>query len=245
MKALKTLMLATTVLAFPACSQADVSTTDRETIEKIVYEYLMENPEVIFEVQAAYEVKQDQDSINSAKMSIYSDKRDIVIGPDDAKVTIVEFFDYNCTFCKRSTDWLIETIEKHPNDVRVIFKELPILDGRTKRDGTKVISRKAAKAALAANKQGKYLEMHTALMAAPGLNDARLDEIAASIGLDVKKMRADMQDPEIAEYIEDTMILGQRLRPMTGTPFFMIGDEFLAGADVQRLEQMLQTALKP
>ena len=173
MKATKALLLGAALLATPACSQAsDVSTTDRAAIEKIVHEYIMENPEIIIEAQIAHEAKQDWNSINSAENAIYNDVRDVVIGPDNAKVTIVEFFDYNCSFCKRSTDWLVETIEKHPKDVRVIFKELPILDNRSR------TSRMAAKAAIAAHRQGKYLEMHTALMEASGLSVQRVEDLS-------------------------------------------------------------------
>ncbi len=240
MNALKPIFLAATLTAFPACSQAGPvsGSADKAAVEKIVYDYLMENPEVISEALVALETKQDQSSITAANTAIYDDKRDVVLGPDDAKVTIVEFFDYNCGYCKRSTNWLVSTIESHPKNVRVIFKELPILDGRTK------TSRLAAKAAIAANRQGKYLEMHTALMKAKGLSDARIDDIAKSAGVDVAQMRKDMADPAIATHIEDTMVLGQRLRPMTGTPFFMIGDEFMAGANVDRLNAMLDKALK-
>ncbi len=239
MKLYKTALLAASVLAFPACSQAgQVNTQDKEAIEKIVYEYLMENPEVVQEALIELEAKQDRESLASVKSSIYNEPRDVVLGPADAKVTIVEFFDYNCSYCKRTTDWLVETMEKHPKDVRVIFKELPILDRQTK------TSRNAAKAALAAHRQGKYLEMHTALMEARGLNDDRIEEIAKDIGLNVARLKGDMQDPEIAAYIEDTLIMGQKLRPLTGTPFFMIGDEYIAGANVNRLNDMLANAMR-
>jgi len=242
MKALKLLLVSTTLLAFPACSQAgpadNVSVTDKEAIEQIVYDYLMENPEVIREAIIALEAKQDWASINAVEDQIYNDSRDIVLGPDDAKVTIVEFFDYNCTYCKRTTDWIVKTLDEHPDDVRVIFKELPILDGRTQ------TSRKAAMAAIAAAKQDKYLDMHVALMNARGLSDARIDEIAKENGVDVKKMREDMKDPAIAEYLEETLLIGQQLRPLTGTPFFLIGDEYLSGASIARLDDMLEKALK-
>jgi len=239
MKPLKTLMLASAVLAFPACSQADpVSTTDKAAIESIVYDYLMENPEVIREALIALEAKQDAESIAAVKSAIYNEKRDVVVGPKNAKITIVEFFDYNCGYCKRSTNWLVKTIKENPNDVRVIFKELPMLDGRTK------TSKTAAKAALAAARQDKYLEMHQGLMELRVMTDDRIDETAKKVGIDVDLMRQDMSDPTIIQHVEDTLVLGQRLRPLTGTPFFMIGDEFYAGANIERLEEMLETARK-
>jgi len=131
-----------------------------------------------------------------------------------------------------------KTIAAHPNDVRVIFKELPILDGRTK------TSRNAAKAALAAHRQGKYLEMHTALMEASGLTPERIKSVAKDVGLNVKKLEKDMQDPELDVMLEDTLILANRIPALSGTPFFIINDMMIAGADTDRLQASLEAALE-
>jgi len=119
-----------------------------------------------------------------------------------------------------------------------IDKELPILDGRTK------TSRNAAKAALAAHKQGKYLEMHTALMEASGLTPDRIKVIAKDVGVDVAKLERDMNDPEIDALLEDTLILANRIPALTGTPFFIINDMMIAGADTDRLQASLEAALE-
>lgn len=240
------LFLATTtalsLFALSACAEANtsksaVNTTDRAQIESIIKSYLLENPEIIRDAMIALEEKQDRELIAAFQEELTGDSRDVSYGPADAKVTIVEFFDYNCSYCKRSTEWVRQTLEAHPNDVRVIFKELPILEGRTK------TSRNAALAALAAGRQGQYKDMHFALMRESGLSEAKIEQLAQEIGLDVKKLRADMKDPKLAKQIEDTILLAQNLPPLTGTPFFVINDKYLAGANSDALQKLLDDAL--
>lgn len=237
MKYFKSILLASTLVALPACSQSTVNVNDKEAIGKVVHEYIMENPELVMDALVAHEENQNWDSINEVKSAIYDESRDVVMGPENAKVTIVEFFDYNCTYCKRTTDWVAKVMEEHPNDVRVIFKETPILDSRSR------TSVNASKAALASARQGKYFEMHMALMNANRLTDDRIDELAEEAGVDVKKMREDMEDPKIGEHVENTITLIRKIRPFNGTPFFLFEDEFLAGASVERLDEMLDKAL--
>jgi len=167
-----------------------------------------------------------------------NDPRDPSIGPKDAKVTIVEFFDYNCGFCKRATPWVEEAVEKYGDDIRVVFKELPILDYKTK------TSRPAARAALAAQRQGKYAEMHFALMEQPRLSGEIIRGTAEKIGLDMGKYDADLADPTIEQHIGDTLELADRLPALTGTPFFVIGEDYISGADTARLEQLVKDKLE-
>ena len=228
-------MALATSLATSACAQAAPSNLERAEIESIIKDYLMKNPELVQEALEELDRKVEREAIANVYASI--DSRDIVIGPKDAKVTIIEFFDYNCGFCKRSTDWVNETLKKHPNDVKVVFKELPILDGRT---GT---SRLAAKAALAAHKQGKYTEMHFALMEATGLSEEQIQKIAKKIGLNMAQFSKDRKEPELDEYLEDSLILANRIPALTGTPFFIINDEYMAGANIDRLQALLDEAL--
>lgn len=239
MKFLTTTAIALSLMATAGCAQAQSpSTADRAQIESVIKDYIMKNPELIQEALDELDRKEEALMMASVRESIENDARDVKIGPANAKVTIVEFFDYNCGYCKRSTEWVNQTITKHPNDVRVIFKELPILDGRTK------TSRPAAKAALAAHKQGKYLEMHTALMEASGLTPERIKDVAKKAGVNVKKMETDMQDPELDVLLEDTLILANRIPSLTGTPFFIINDMMIAGADTDRLQASLEAALE-
>jgi len=229
-----------------SCAQADQSSTmSKSEIEILVKEYILENPEIIRdaiiklqEKEALQEQEIYRESIASAKEALENDPRDASIGPDDAKVTIVEFFDYNCGFCKRATPWVEEAVDKYGDDVRVVFKELPILDDRTK------TSRIAARAALAADKQSKYAEMHFALMGKPRLSGEIVRKTAEEIGLDMRRYEADLADPTIDQHINDTLQLADRLPALTGTPFFVVGDEYVSGADTDRLEQLVEAGLK-
>ena len=239
MKFLTSTAMVIALLGTASCAQAQSpSATDRAQIEAVIKDYLMKNPEIIQEALDELDRKEEAAMMAAVRDSIENDKRDVKIGPANAKVTIVEFFDYNCGFCKRSTEWVNQTIKAHPNDVRVIFKELPILDGRTK------TSRNAAKAALASHKQGKYLAMHTALMEASGLTSERINEVAKDAGVNVKKLEKDMKNPELDLLIEDTLILANRIPSLTGTPFFIINDMMIAGADTDRLQASLEEALE-
>lgn len=226
-------------MALPACSQAgEPSDIQRAQVETIIQEYLMENPEILRDALIELDKREERAALAAVQDDIFKDKRDVSIGPKDAKVTIVEFFDYNCSFCKKSTEWLQTVIDENPDDVRVIFKELPLLDGRTR------TSRNAAKAALAAGRQDKYAEMHFALMAERSLTKERVDMIAKKIGLDMDLFQKDMTDPAISEHIEDNMLLASRIPMFSGTPFFMINDSHISGANTVRLQEMLDAALE-
>ncbi len=229
-----------------SCAEAGPTTTmSKSEIEALVKDYILENPEIIRdailklqEQEAVQEQELYRESIISAKDALENDPRDATIGPKDAKVTIVEFFDYNCGFCKRSTPWIEEAVEKYGNDVRFVFKELPILDDRTR------TSRLASRAALAAHKQDKYKEMHFALMEQKRLSSEIIRKTAEDIGLDMKRYDADLTDPTIEQHIGDTLQLANRLPALTGTPFFVIGGEYISGANTDRLSELVEARLK-
>jgi len=237
MKTLTAIALALSITTISSCANAGPD-MKRADVEDIIQEYLMENPELLREALIELERKEDKAAMDAVADAIYKDPRDISIGPKDAKVTIVEFFDYNCGYCKQSTEWVRQTIDKHPKDVRVIFKELPILDGRSK------TSKDAARAALAAGRQGKYSTLHFSLMAERSLTQERIGKIAEKAGLDMKKFKEDIQDPELTRQLDDALILANRIPSLTGTPFFIIGDDYISGANVARLQQLLDDALK-
>jgi len=228
-----------------SCAEAGPSTNmSKSEIEALVKDYILENPEIIRdafiklqEKEALKEQETFRESIAQAKDALENDPRDPSIGPNDAKVTIVEFFDYNCGFCKRATPWIEEAIEKYGDDIRVVFKELPILDDRTK------TSRLAARAALAAQRQGKYAEMHFALMERPRLSGAIIRETAEDVGLDMRKYEADLADPTIDKHVGDVIALANQLPALTGTPFFVVGENYISGADTARLERLVKEEL--
>jgi protein-disulfide isomerase len=238
------LALAATAIALtPACAQEQVGTADKEAIEKIVADYIMENPEIIedalialSEKRAAEEAEQARAAIAENQDALINNAADYSIGPADAPVTVVEFFDYRCGFCKRSAEWATELPEKYDNQVRVVFKEFPILSAE---------SEKAALAAIAAGKQGKYIEMHMALMEldnGSGFGPEQIDAAAESIGVNVDTMRADMKSIEVQKTVADAKSLARELG-ITGTPAFVIGNEQVSGANIPQVEALIETAL--
>ncbi|MFN3214592.1 MAG: DsbA family protein [Henriciella sp.] len=238
------LALAATAIALtPACAQEQVGTADKEAIEKIVADYIMENPEIIedalialSEKRAAEEAEQARAAIAENQDALINNVADFSIGPADAPVTVVEFFDYRCGFCKRSAEWATELPEKYDNQVRVVFKEFPILSAE---------SEKAALAAIAAGKQDKYIEMHMALMEldnGSGFGPEQIDAAAESIGIDIDTMRADMKSIEVQKTVADAKSLARELG-ITGTPAFVIGNEHVSGANIPQVEALIETAL--
>ena len=169
--------------------------------------------------------------------AIYESEYDYSIGPDDAPVTMVEFFDYRCGYCKRSMEWTMSIPEDHDGKVRVVFKEFPILSPE---------SEKAALAALAAGEQGKYAEMHRELMELDNSTGFTPDEIEAAAeraGVDVAKMRADMKSVRLQKVIADNKTLARKLG-IDGTPAFLVGDQMVPGADQAGVDRMLTNALE-
>ena len=234
---------ATAIALTPACAQEQVGAADKDAIEKIVADYIMENPQIIedalialSEQRAAEEAQQAQAAIADNQDALINNAADYSIGPADAAVPVVEFFDYRCGFCKRSAEWATEIPEKYDNNVRVVFKEFPILSAE---------SEKAALAALAAGKQGKYIEMHMALMEldnGSGFGADQIDAAAESVGVDVTTMRADMKSIDVQKAVADSKSLARSIG-ITGTPVFIIGTEQVSGADIPRVEALIESAL--
>jgi protein-disulfide isomerase len=236
-------LAATAIALTPACAQGQVDTADKQAIEKIVYDYIMENPEIIEdalialnEKRAAEEAEQARLAIADNQDALINNPADFSVGPADAPVTVVEFFDYRCGFCKRSAEWATGLPEQYDNKVRVVFKEMPILSTE---------SEKAALAALAAGKQGKYIEMHMALMEldnGSGFGPEQIDATAEAVGVDVATMRADMKSIDVQKAVADAKGLARTLG-ITGTPNFIVGTEQVSGADIQQVEALIAAAL--
>ena len=245
---LLTTMFAATALV-PACAQDEAgsangaSSMDREAIEEIVHDYIVEHPEVIEEALIKLSQQADQrdraakqDAIRSNMDAIYNSEADYAIGPEDAEVTVVEFFDYRCSYCKRSMEWATALPEEHDGKVRVIFKEFPILSPE---------SEKAALAALAAGKQGKYAEMHRELMEmdnSTGFEPEDIDGAAERAGVDVAQMREAMDSVDLRKVVADNKSLARKLG-VDGTPAFFVGDTMVAGANQQKVSELIEAEL--
>jgi len=216
------------LLAFtlPAAAETGFTDAQKQEIGGIVREYLLANPEILLDVsrelearQKLAETEQREGAMQANADAIFRSPHDYVAGNPDGDVTLVEFFDYNCGWCKKGLPEVVNLIEQDKN-LRVVLKEFPIFGGD---------SDYAAKAAIASKKQGKYWELHTALLGHEGkVTAAAVDEIAAAQGLDVAKLKADMELPEVAEAIQANHALAQSLA-INGTPAFIIDTQVTPG----------------
>ena len=198
------------------------------SFETAVHDYLLEHPEILIEMEQALVARQDSDQALSRQQALDSIGVNALLdpavayvnGPEDASVTIVEFFDYRCGFCKAMLPAMKSVLEANP-DVKFAFVEYPILTED---------SLVAARAAIASRRQpGMYMPFHIALMETQGdLPLARILSIAESVGIDVAQLESDMADPVILENIETTRNLAQELH-VVGTPTFVINGQFVVG----------------
>ena len=208
---------------------------DRARIEKTVRDYLTKNPEVLVEMtneldkrQAAEQEGQQKKAISENADAIFRSPVAHVAGNPSGDVNVVEFFDYNCGYCRRSLPDVVKLI-KDDGKVRLVLKELPILSDE---------SAAAAKLALASNKQGKYFEMYQKLFSEPGKADKeKALRVAKELGLDVDHLQKDAEDPEIQKSLDQAKDLAQKLN-LQGTPLFLIGDRVIAGAPDDLYDQL-------
>lgn len=201
---------------------ADLS---EEEIKALALQAILENPEIVMQ---AVEILRERETAEKAAAAanvlddqadaIYRDANAVVLGNPNGDVTVVEFFDYNCGFCKRATPAVKALLESDPN-LRVVMREFPILS-----EG----SIYAAKAALAAREQGKYSEFHFALMGLPRADEKSVMRAAKKMGLDTEKLAADMDSEIVEEHIATSRNLSEALG-FTGTPSFVIGTELVPG----------------
>ncbi len=225
-----------------APSPARAAIGDKSAIEKTVHDYIIANPEVLVEAMQELEKKQEAQREGVAKKAIQTYEGELLRDTDspiggnpNGNVTIVEFNDYQCPYCKRAFA-SIEAVVKADGKVRIVYKDLPILGEP---------SRIAAYAALASGKQGKHTVFHKALMEFKGqLDRARILEVALSVGLDVPRLEKDMEEPKIKLIIDRNMAIATALG-VRGTPAFVIGKTFVPGAiDGNALKQLLAEARK-
>ena len=211
-----------------------------DEFQRRVRRYLTENPEVIVEAMQRYEARRAvaaRDEIKIAlaehEVALLRDPASPVGGNPQGDVTLVEFSDYNCPYCRRVAPILGEA-EALDAMLRIVYKEIPILGPD---------SVYAAKTALAADRQGKYMAFHRALMSAKGVAaEGLILAIAAKLGLDVARLKADVEDPAIQAAIDRNLALSRALR-ITGTPSFVVGSEIARGAiDLEAMQALIREA---
>lgn len=216
---------------------------NKQALDEAIRSYLLEHPEVIIQSLEKYEQRQraareqaSKDALAARKDELYNHPMTPITGNPKGDVTIVEFFDYQCGYCKRTMQHVLDVQKEDPR-IRVVWKELPIL-GPT--------SDFAARAAMAANRQGKYLEFHVAVMGNRGpLTPDIVLQRAAKAGIDVARLKQDMSDPAIERYLQQTILLAQQLG-INGTPGFVIGGKLVAGAiEKNQMKDLIAEARRP
>ncbi|MBD0416591.1 DsbA family protein [Oryzicola mucosus] len=214
----------------PATAQAaSAQAGDKTEIEAIVRDYLVKNPEILMEMQTALEQKQGEaqrlahlDTIKSSKAEIFNADYDGVVGNPNGKVTIVEFYDYNCGYCKRAQQDMLALTASDP-ELRFVLKEFPILGPD---------SQKAHVVSMAFRRlmPEKYGEFHNQLLGSEsGAGEAAAINLAVSLGADEAALRSEMQNPAIMAAFSKTYELATRLN-ITGTPSYVVGNEVVFGA---------------
>ena len=244
------------IVAFAACLMAaamplkaqtlnqGLNDTQKKEIEALIGEYLRAHPEVILESiramqerEQAAQLQRQQEGLVSRRQEIERDPTSPVIGNPNGTVTVTEFFDYRCGYCKAVFPSVLQLLKDDPN-VRYVMKELPILTPE---------SRIAAKLALAVwkNEPKRYQDLHTRLMSAQGdFSERRIFAIAKDAGVDVERARKTMETPEVEQALAANMELAQALG-ITGTPGFVIGKRLAPGAiDYETLKQFVADARK-
>ncbi len=213
-----------------AQGKAVFDATQKEAIRAIVKEYLLEQPEILREAITELNRRQEvaaEVERKKALATLYKEETPFSTG--DGKITLVEFFDYNCGYCRKAFSKVVGLTQEE-KDLRVVFVEFPILS-----EGSRV----ASQAAIAATKQNKYWKFHRALMTHNGpVNADVVFQVAGDVGLDVKKLKADMKAPEVDALIEKNLQLGTAMG-IQGTPAFFIGDQAIPGAP-DELKSMLK-----
>jgi protein-disulfide isomerase len=226
----------------PAAAQAQAPATDsaataafsadqRAAIEILVKSYITAHPEIVQEALDALDKRQKEADAEKARTTIkdnnatlFNSAHQVVLGNPQGNVTMVEFFDYNCGFCKRALPDMMSLLSANPN-LRFVLKEFPVLG-----DG----SVEAAHVAVAARMQDptgkKYIEFHQKLLGGRGAADkARALAVAKEVGFDMGRIEKDMDSPEVKATIDEDMKLADALG-VNGTPSYVVGDEVVVGA---------------
>lgn len=224
-------MLTATSLWAEETSTSTMSPANQKQVEKIVHNYLIKNPDVIFEAIQTLQQKQMTEARKSVEKTqtvapkfasaLFHTASDPSLGNTNGKIIIVDFFDYQCPHCVKMTPVLEAIVKANPN-VKVVFKEFPIRGP---------LSEYASKVALAAKNQGKYVEFHKALMQLAmqqQLTEDAILKIAQVVGLDLSQVKADIKSPSVEQQIKNNTKLAQDLQ-LVGTPAF-----FVAMSDVAK-----------
>ena len=230
--------------AAPAPAAPSFSADQRQQIEGIIKSYLVAHPEVLQDAMDALDKKQKQadadkarETIKNDNATIFNSPHQVVLGNPQGNVTVVEFFDYNCAFCKRALPDMLTLLKNDPN-LKFVLKEFPVLGPG---------SVEAAHVAVAARMQDptgkKYIEFHQKLLGGRGPADkARALAVAKEVGFDMTRLEKDMNSDEVKTTIDEDMKLADALG-VSGTPTYVVGDEVVVGAvGLDELKEKIKAA---
>jgi protein-disulfide isomerase len=230
-------------IAISAPARADDFTPPQKAaIDKQIHDYLLAHPEVLIEAVQAADDKMKSDARDKAQQVLATKRKEVfddpsspVAGNPHGDVTMVEFFDYRCPYCKQ-VEPSLEKVIADDHHLRFVYKEFPVLGP---------VSTTAARAALAAKKQGKYDAFHRAMMAMKGqITDQTVMDVASSVGLDIGQLQRDMESPEVDKTLKADLALADAL-DISGTPAFIVGNQIIPGAvNLDALKQAIADARK-
>ena len=220
---LSKIILATVFAAFSFTTVAAQELNEAD-IKRLALEAILEKPEILIEALSILQERENAALVEAQSTALTELRDDFeqnapIFGNLDGSVTLVEFFDYNCGYCRRAAPEVKAVLETS-KDVRIVYREFPILG-----PGSEI----AARASLAARNQGKYQQFHEAMMALNGQAfEASVMEVAGDVGLDLEVLKTDMQSDLVNDHSAASLRLAEALR-ITGTPTFVLGDEIIPG----------------
>ena len=204
----------------PSLARADLDATDRATLNSIIEDFIRNNPEIVRDTLIALAAREEAERKQTGLAKVRDDQGDPVMGNANGTITLYEFSDYNCGYCKRVFEPIQQLVRDNP-DVRLVIKEFPILSQS---------SLVAAKAAIAAEMQGKFGDYHIAMMTYRGqITDAVVMRMAAQAGVDIEQLKSDMESPKTMAIIQRTREAAAALE-INGTPGLVVGDTIVPGA---------------
>lgn len=213
---------------------AGIDGRERAAIEGLIRAYILEHPEIIPEAVQALQARESAAQIGSMRGALETPFPGAVLGNPQGKVTLVEFTDFACTYCRKSAADVDALIAANP-DLKVVIRELPIIAPE---------SAPAARMALAAAAQGKYAAFHKAMFAGDRPTTAGIEAAARAAGMDLAAAKAFIAKPEVEAELARNLELARRLG-INGTPAWLVGDELIAGAvGKERLQDVLNAARK-
>jgi len=244
--ALFTLFLAAAMLFAPPAPAQTFSDDQRHEIEGIIKEYVLKHPEVMQEIIAAVdkhqqeaEAEKQRTTIKENNATLFNSPHQVVLGNPQGSITMVEFFDYNCAFCKRAMADMMDLLKTDPN-LRFVLKEFPVLG-----EGSVDAAHVAVAVRMQDSTGKKYIEFHQKLLGGRGVADkARALAVAKEVGFDVARIEKDMDSEEVKKTIDENMKLADLLG-ISGTPSYVVGTQLVVGAvGLDALKEKIDSARK-